>query len=96
MGNQLCRPSLSKISCEGFREEQTHLQLSEWDDECSFHHRSAINCVRNFALGKTSEEYLCCVQNPIHDKQRQFKPIRALRFSDTIESIDFVRNWNDS
>jgi hypothetical protein len=90
MGGRLCRDF---AECESDKEEDggddgahskgKDSQFSEWDDESSFHRRSAMNSLHNYALGKTIGENVL-------DQPKRFSkksPEISLQFAENIEHI---------
>jgi hypothetical protein len=54
-----------------------------WDDENSVHHRSAMNCLHNYALGKMCE-------NRLEDTKVGFGEGRMIKRSDSGKSLTFA------
>ncbi len=55
----------------------------DWEDETSVHHRSAMNCLHNYAIGKMCEKRL--VDSKADDEDQ-----RVIRRSDSRKSLTFA------
>ena len=55
-------------------EEPEHLHVTEWDNEDWIHHKSAINCLHNYALE-------ACISKAVDRVQKA--PVRNHVFSDS-------------
>jgi hypothetical protein len=60
---------------------QEHMEL-DWNDEASIHHRTAMNCLDNYALGKIDEE---CLENSTAVSRKRRLHQCALKFAEQLE-----------
>ncbi len=70
----------------------------DWEDEKSVHHRSAMNCLHNYALGKMCEHRLVDSKPEHEDERRIFRRTdsgKSLTFADALEET-FVFACNDT
>ena len=84
MGNWFCRERNHPIDKKALIlfPAQNALDL-DWNDEASIHHRTAMNCLDNYALGKIVEESLIDIERGSSRKTRTTDI--CLKFADEIE-----------
>jgi hypothetical protein len=81
MGNRACKGQIeSKARPPVLFPAQAQLEL-DWNDEKTIYHRTAMNCLDNYALGKIDEESL--ENDTGKRKTRQEKC--ALQFAEQLE-----------
>ena len=103
MGNKLGRFGSSKedtqncIDVTGFEVDDEELLSDrrrhrktevDWEDEKSVCHRSAMNCLHNYALGKMCEDRLMESKDAVYCDRRMFRRTdsgKSLTFADNLE-----------
>lgn len=73
----------------------------DWEDESSVHHRSAMNCLHNYALGKMSEIKLIDPNDSLptdHDRRmvRRTDSGKSITFADDLEQTFVFINTDAS
>ena len=81
--------------CDGSRHRKTEV---DWEDESSVHHRSAINCLHNYALGKMCENRLVVSKAEVDDRRmiRRSDSGKSLTFADALEETFVFVNSDTS